>query len=63
MTAHVDVHPDRLATFCQRRRVAELALFGSVIRDDFGPESDADVLVPFDPKLNNLPAIFDRTGT
>ncbi len=50
MTAHIDIHPDKLAAFCQRWRVAELSLFGSVIRDDFGPESDVDVLIRFDPQ-------------
>ena len=47
MTAHTDTHPDKLAAFCERWRVAELWLFGSVIRDDFGPESDVDVLGQF----------------
>lgn len=39
----------RLREFCGRWRIAELALFGSVLRDDFGPESDVDVLVTFRP--------------
>ena len=38
---------DRIASFCRRWEVSELALFGSVVRDDFGPESDVDVLVSF----------------
>jgi hypothetical protein len=38
-----------LAEFCRRRRVAELALFGSVLRGSLGPESDVDVLVTFEP--------------
>lgn len=41
--------PERdLATFCGRWQVRELALFGSVLRDDFTPASDVDVLVSFD---------------
>jgi predicted nucleotidyltransferase len=40
---------ERLAEFCQRRRIRKLALFGSILRDDFGPESDIDVLVEFIP--------------
>jgi uncharacterized protein len=40
---------DQLADFAQRWKVAELALFGSVLRDDFATESDIDVLVSFDP--------------
>jgi predicted nucleotidyltransferase len=38
-----------LQEFCQRWRVQELALFGSILRDDFGPDSDVDVLVTFAP--------------
>ena len=42
---------DRAAVraFCQRHCIARLALFGSALRDDFGPESDVDVLVEFQP--------------
>jgi predicted nucleotidyltransferase len=40
---------DEIASFCQRWKVTELALFGSVLRDDFGPDSDIDVLVTFAP--------------
>jgi len=38
-----------LEAFCRRHAVARLALFGSVLRDDFGPDSDIDVLVEFLP--------------
>ena len=38
-----------IADLCRRYRVRELSLFGSVLRDDFGPESDVDVLVEFEP--------------
>ena len=43
--------PDRqaLAALCRRHSVRRLALFGSVLREDFGPESDIDVLVEFEP--------------
>ena len=40
---------DRIAEFCQRNQIRRLALFGSVLRDDFTPESDVDVLVEFEP--------------
>ncbi len=40
----------RVADFCQRWRVRELDFFGSVLRDDFGPSSDVDVLVTFAPE-------------
>ena len=49
MNAHIDTRQSDLAPFCKRWRIAELALFGSVLRDDFGPESDVDVLVTFRP--------------
>ncbi len=41
--------PDDIAAFCRRWRLAELSLFGSVLRDDFSRESDIDVLVAFEP--------------
>ena len=40
---------DRIADFCERHGVARLSLFGSVLRDDFTPESDVDVLIEFLP--------------
>ena len=47
MTARIAIPSDGIAAFCARWQVTELALFGSVLRDDFGPESDIDVLVAF----------------
>jgi predicted nucleotidyltransferase len=38
-----------IADFCRRHHVRSFALFGSITRDDFGPESDIDVLVEFEP--------------
>lgn len=49
MTLHVSVNPTVLADFCRRYHIRQLSFFGSVLRDDFGPESDVDVLVEFDP--------------
>lgn len=49
MVAKLIDNPQVLAQFCQRWKVAELALFGSVLRDDFGPDSDVDLLVTFAP--------------
>lgn len=40
---------EEIRALCRRHRVAELALFGSVLRDDFGPQSDVDFLVRFEP--------------
>lgn len=47
--ASIDLPMDQIAGFCQRWGVSELALFGSALRDDFGPDSDVDVLVTFRP--------------
>jgi len=48
MAMNVQISPDDLADFCRRHHVRRLALFGSVLRDDFGPNSDVDVLVEFE---------------
>ena len=45
----IDVPQDIIADFCKRHAVRKLALFGSVLRDDFRPDSDVDVLVEFEP--------------
>jgi uncharacterized protein len=47
--ARIAVDRERLAAFCRRHHVRRLALFGSVLRDDFRPDSDVDVLVEFAP--------------
>jgi hypothetical protein len=44
----IDIPRQRLAAFCRKHGIRRLAFFGSVLRDDFGPESDVDVLVEFD---------------
>ncbi|MEB3290691.1 MAG: nucleotidyltransferase family protein [Leptolyngbya sp.] len=43
------ITPDQLAEFCQRRHISQMALFGSVLRDDFHENSDIDMLVTFQP--------------
>ena len=45
----IDISKDELADFCRRWKVIRLSLFGSVSREDFGPDSDLDVLVEFEP--------------
>ena len=40
---------DEVRAFCERNHIRRLALFGSVLREDFGPESDVDMLVEFVP--------------
>ncbi len=45
--ARIAFSQDELEELCRRRAVKRLALFGSVLRDDFGPDSDVDVLIEF----------------
>jgi hypothetical protein len=49
MPSKIDFPHDVIAGFCRENRIRRLALFGSVLRDDFGPDSDVDVLVEFEP--------------
>lgn len=49
MKPAVEVPKQELADFCRRHHIRRLAVFGSVLREDFGPESDVDVLVEFEP--------------
>lgn len=44
----IEIPPDQLADLCRRHRIRRLSLFGSVLRDDFGPSSDVDMLVEFE---------------
>lgn len=46
---HISVPQDKIRKFCQRHHIRKLSLFGSVLRDDFRPDSDVDVLVEFEP--------------
>lgn len=48
MAPRIEIDKQRIADFCQRHHVRRLALFGSVLRDDFGSGSDVDVLVEFE---------------
>ncbi|MBW4658479.1 MAG: nucleotidyltransferase family protein [Drouetiella hepatica Uher 2000/2452] len=49
MDDRLKVTSSQIAAFCQRWNITELALFGSVLRDDFRPDSDIDLLVTFAP--------------
>ncbi len=50
----------KIAEFCQRHHICKLSLFGSVLREDFGPHSDIDVLVEFEP--DEIPGLFAFAG-
>lgn len=71
MKLQIDMPKESLAEFCRRWKIVELSLFGSVLRDDFSPDSDIDVLVTFETDAgwsgfdlvdmtDELQAIFDR---
>ena len=49
MSPQLPLDTAKMREFCSRWKITELALFGSVLRDDFGPKSDVDVLVSFAP--------------
>ena len=51
---------DALAKFCRERGIRRLAVFGSALRADFGPDSDIDLLVEFEP--DRIPTLFDIAG-
>ena len=46
--ARIDISREKLADYCRRHHIRKLSFFGSVLRDDFAPESDVDVLVEFE---------------
>lgn len=46
----LNLSPEQIDQFCIENKIQELAIFGSVLRDDFNPDSDLDFLVVFDPK-------------
>ncbi|NQT35168.1 nucleotidyltransferase domain-containing protein [bacterium] len=52
----MEIDSGRIKKFCKKWKITELALFGSVLRDDFRGDSDVDVLVTFDP--NNVPGFI-----
>ena len=47
MSVRIAIDRERIADFCRRWKIVELALFGSALRDDFRPDSDVDLLVSF----------------
>ena len=49
MSLRISIDHERITEFCSRSRIRRLSFFGSVLRDDFGPTSDIDVLVEFEP--------------
>lgn len=56
MNPRINIDKERLGAFCRKYHIRRLALFGSVLRGDFTPGSDIDVLVEFDPA--HVPGLF-----
>jgi len=49
MSAKISIDREALASFCRRHRIRRLSLVESALREDFGPDSDVDLLVEFEP--------------
>ncbi len=60
MGARIYIDRNKIAEFCRRHHIRKLALFGSVLRDDFRPDSDVDVLVEFEP--DHVPGLIRLVG-
>ena len=56
MSVHITINKQKIAAFCEKNHIRRLALFGSVLRDDFGPDSDVDVLVEFE--VRHVPGLL-----
>jgi predicted nucleotidyltransferase len=62
MTTNVEIPTDKIAVFCRRYQIRELALFGSVLREDFNPNSDVDILIDFEPGVDEILTLMDLAG-
>lgn len=51
MSPRLPIPRDQVAAFCKKHGIRKFSLFGSVLRDDFGPDSDVDVLAEFEPDV------------
>ena len=60
LNPQVVIPHEKLAAFCRKHGIVRLAVFGSALRDDFGPDSDIDVLVDFD--RSRRPTLLDAAG-
>jgi predicted nucleotidyltransferase len=62
MKLNIALPTDQLNAFCERHHIYELSLFGSVLRDDFKPQSDVDVLVEFESGVAETLTLMDLAG-
>lgn len=64
MEVSISIPHEELALFCRRHGIQRMELFGSALREDFGPESDVDLLITFEegvsPKLRDLMAMEEE---
>ena len=60
MKLPISIDKDQLRRFCEKHHLTKLALFGSILTEDFAPESDVDVLFEYDPE--HVPTLFDLAG-
>ena len=60
MPVQIDIDRNKMAEFCRRHHIRRLALFGSALRGDFGPDSDVDVLVEFE--CGHVPGLIRLAG-
>ena len=60
MPAQLAVNKSLIADFCRRHHIQRLALFGSGVSDEFGPDSDVDMLVDFEP--GHVPGLISLAG-
>jgi uncharacterized protein len=60
MNLPIDIDSDQVAAFCRKHYLTKLSLFGSVLTDRFGPDSDVDVLFEYD--ADHVPSLFDVAG-
>jgi predicted nucleotidyltransferase len=60
MDLPIEINKEKTAAFCRKHHITKLALFGSVLTDCFGPDSDVDVLVEFDP--GHIPGLIALSG-
>ena len=60
MDLPIEIDREQIAAFCRKHHLTKLALFGSVLTDRFGPDSDVDVLIEFDPE--HIPGLIALSG-
>jgi hypothetical protein len=63
MSPHLSIDREAVSAFCQRHHIARLALFGSVLRDDFRADSDVDVLIVWQVVTEDLSLLIVSLAT